>query len=216
MWLCGSKPLFFLFWDRIWECSCLDLRDIPIPTYLIYIKPNGFIHGVVIYTSLPSLYSTYKYKHTIRDWWCRELLLIFPLGIIKPKILPPDVSIYSINLSTYVSIYFTIVKYCPCAFQEGIRHLTKMSWAILSQLRYNITFPRGVIYSNGMCFLLFIIHVLCRLFGYRQLMGERASADCEWTARASSLMCNLTTELGQKKDTKDVSVDKRILILSFQ
>lgn len=121
MWLCGNKNLFFLFWDRIWECGCLDLRDIP-NTYLPnYIKLNGSVYGMVIHTSLPNLYSKYKYIYAIRDiWWCRELLLIFSLGIIKPKILPPDVSIHSINLSPYVSIYFIIVKYCPCAFQEGI------------------------------------------------------------------------------------------------
>lgn len=64
MWLCGNKNLFFLFWDRIWECGCLDLRNL----YLLpnYIKPNGSVHGVVIH-SLPSLYScTYKYSTFIR------------------------------------------------------------------------------------------------------------------------------------------------------
>ena len=91
-------------------------------TYLPnYIKLNGSVYGMVTHTSPPNLYSKYKYIYAIRDvWWCRELLLIFSLGIIKPKILPPDVSIHSINLSPYVSIYFIIVKYCPCAFQEGI------------------------------------------------------------------------------------------------
>lgn len=90
-------------------------------TYLPnYIKLNGSVYGVVRYTSLPSLNSTYKYIYTIRDvWWCRELLLIFSLGIIKPKILPPDVSIHSIKLSPYVSIYFIIVKYCSLRVSGG-------------------------------------------------------------------------------------------------